>query len=231
MEDNGPIKLTELIKNKGKGKFSYSFEVTPDVSEEDIDNLKVDPAFFSVTWHAKIHKCANMSIDPIKTALLLRSKQKQVLLHLSCDMMKATYLEELLSLLQKNNIRNLFVVLGEGYDPETSDFKTTSGLIKFIREKSKDYFCIGIAGFPGCSDEKLLQIKEKIDIGANFILTQAFFDVDAFKHLKECVFKMKPDVPVIPGCSCVLRNSEKCRFPIDSSGNYAGTPEIVTGNA
>lgn len=106
----GPMKLTELIKNKGK--FTYSFEVTPEISEEVIDNLKVDPVFFSVTWHAKIHKCANLSIDPIRTASLLSSKRKQVLLHLSCDMMKATYLKKLLALLQENNICNLFLALG-----------------------------------------------------------------------------------------------------------------------
>ena len=106
----GPIKLTELIKNKGK--FSYSFEVTPEVSEADIDNLKVDPVFFSVTWHAKTHKCANLDIDPLKTASLLRSKHKEVLLHLSCDMMKAAYLEKLLTLLQEKKICNLFLVLG-----------------------------------------------------------------------------------------------------------------------
>lgn len=113
MEVEGPIKLTELIKNKGK--FSFSFEVTPDVPIEDIDNLKVDPVFFSVTWHAKTHKCANLSIDPIKTAILLRSKQKQVLMHLSCDMMKTIYLEKLLTLFRENNICNLFLVLGGKY--------------------------------------------------------------------------------------------------------------------
>ena len=72
-------------------------------------------------------------------------------------------------------------------------------MIKFIREKTDEYFCIGIAGFPGCSDEKLLQIRDKVEIGANFILTQAFFDADAFKHLQEGVSKMGLDVPVIPG--------------------------------
>lgn len=72
-------------------------------------------------------------------------------------------------------------------------------MIKFIREKTDDYFCIGIAGFPGCSDEKLLQVKDKIKIGANFLLTQAFFDVAAFKDLQERVDKMGLDVPIIPG--------------------------------
>lgn len=103
-------KLTELIRNKGK--FSYSFEVTPDVAEEEIDNLKEYPVFFSVTWHAKSHKCRDLNIEPLKTAYLLRSKQQHVLLHLSCDMMKADYLTQLLNALQEKNICNLFLVLG-----------------------------------------------------------------------------------------------------------------------
>ncbi|XP_047028094.1 5,10-methylenetetrahydrofolate reductase-like [Helicoverpa zea] len=191
------IKVTELIKNKGN--FSYSFEVTPDVSEEDIDNLKVDPLFYSVTWHAKSHQCKDLDIDPIKTASLLRSKQKQVLMHLSCDKMKSDYLTQVLTLFQEKNICNLFVVLGEGYEPDNSDFKSTSEMIKFIRQKTGQYFCIGIAGFPGCPEEKLLEIKDKIAIGADFILTQAFFDVEAFKSFKDRFTRMGIDAPIIPG--------------------------------
>ncbi|XP_022826545.1 methylenetetrahydrofolate reductase 2 [Spodoptera litura] len=193
----GTSKLTELIQNKGN--FSYSFEVTPDVSEEDIDNLRVEPLFFSVTWHAKTHQCKDLNIAPLKIALKLSSKQKNVLLHLSCDMMKTTYLTDLLAMLQENGICNLFLVLGEGFDPSNSDFVNTTEMIKFIREKTGQYFCIGIAGYPGCSDEKLKQIKEKVDAGANFLLTQAFFDVDAFKNLKDSCEKMGVHVPLIPG--------------------------------
>lgn len=72
-------------------------------------------------------------------------------------------------------------------------------MIKFIREKTGQYFCIGVAGHPGCSDEKLKQIKQKVDAGANFILTQAFFDVGVFKSFKERCEKMGVRVPLIPG--------------------------------
>lgn len=103
-------KITELIKHKGK--FSYSFEVTPDVSEDELFSLKEDPVFFSVTWHAKQHQCKDLNIGPVRTASILRSKQKHVLLHLSCDMLKTDYLDELLTMLQERNICNLFLILG-----------------------------------------------------------------------------------------------------------------------
>lgn len=72
-------------------------------------------------------------------------------------------------------------------------------MIQFIRENTGQYFCIGIAGFPGCPEEKLLQIKEKIQIGADFIMTQAFFDANAFKTLMEQCAKLDINVPIIPG--------------------------------
>lgn len=103
-------KITELIKHKGK--FNYSFEVTPDVSEDELFSLKEDPVFFSVTWHAKQHQCKDLNIGPVRTASILRSKQKHVLLHLSCDMLKTDYLDELLTVLQERNICNLFLILG-----------------------------------------------------------------------------------------------------------------------
>lgn len=102
-------KITDLLRKK---EFSFSLEVTPDISEQQIDNLSVEPAFFSVTWHAKSHQNKSLDIPPLKTARYLRSKGKNVLLHLSCDLMTQEFLLELLEMLQKYEIRNLFVVLG-----------------------------------------------------------------------------------------------------------------------
>lgn len=104
-----PVKITDILKTNS---FSYSFEVTPDVSHDDIDNLKVEPVFFSVTWHAKYHKCEDLDIGPIRLAKYLRSKQKSVMMHLSCDMMRKEYLNQLLKVFQDNDICNLFVILG-----------------------------------------------------------------------------------------------------------------------
>lgn len=106
-------KLVNLIQDKGK--FSFSFEVTPDVKNEDIESLEVTPTFFAVTWHAKSHQCKDLDIAPLKTASFLRSNQKQVLMHLSCDLLTKHYLERVLAFLQEKEICNLFLVLGGEY--------------------------------------------------------------------------------------------------------------------
>lgn len=102
-------KVIDLIK---ENKFTYSFEATPDINKDDIICMEADPSFFSVTWHAKSHKCKDLEIGPLKLAEFLRAQQKQVMMHLSCDMMKKQYLERVLAFLQEKGICNLFLILG-----------------------------------------------------------------------------------------------------------------------
>ncbi|KAG6441024.1 hypothetical protein O3G_MSEX001571 [Manduca sexta] len=151
------IKITDLIKQSET--FSFSFEVSPGITEEVINNLEVEPKFFAVTWHAKTHKCKDLDIEPLRKAIFLR----------------------------------------KGYDPSTSDFQNSSELIKYIKEKSGNYFCIGTAGFLESSEERIIQLKEKIAIGADFIMTQAFFEVSLFSAFLEKCKKADINVPVLPG--------------------------------
>lgn len=114
------IKLTELIK---ENQFTYSFEATPDLKKEDLVNLDADPSFFSVTWHAKSHKCMDLEIPPLKLAEFLRNQQKQVMMHISCDKMTKQYLERVLGFLQEKGICNLFLILGgEYFEPIKSNW-------------------------------------------------------------------------------------------------------------
>ncbi|XP_072947703.1 5,10-methylenetetrahydrofolate reductase [Epargyreus clarus] len=189
-------KITDVI-NTGSGN-SYSFEVTPNIREDQLINMKVDPLFYSITWHATIHECRNLDIAPLKLAKFLRRNNKNVLLHLSCNLLRKSYLDDLLLMLQKENICNLLIILGEKYDPNTTDFKSTPELIRYIRKKSEDYFCIGVAAFPD-RDDKLKHLKDKFDSGADFIITQAFFDVDVFADFLNKCNALGITAPILPG--------------------------------
>ena len=77
--------------------------------------------------------------------------------------------------------------------------------MKHIRSTYGDYFDIGVAGYPeGCDDqddpELLLEhLKEKVDAGASFIITQMFYDVDIFLSWVQKCRAIGITVPIIPG--------------------------------
>ncbi|XP_068631822.1 methylenetetrahydrofolate reductase (NADPH) [Battus philenor] len=203
------LKITDLLKNKDP--FTFSFEVTPEISEADLDKIEVQPMFYSVTWHASNHQCKDLNIPPLKLASLLKQKGKHVLLNLSCHLMTKKYLNELLPWLQEKDICNLFIVLGASFDPSGSDFNTSQEMILYIKEKTRDYFCIGVAGFP-YNNYKISVLKEKIDNGADFIISQAFFEANVFKDfIKKCK-DANLNAPIIPGIFPFQSQSELNSF-------------------
>lgn len=102
--------------------------------------------------------------------------------------------------------------LTESYDYINSDFKLTKELIAYIRRQTGDYFCIGVAGFPNCSETALLFLKQKIDAGANFIITQAFFDPLSYNQFLVRSVKAGIKVPIIPGMFVYETRSELLGF-------------------
>lgn len=92
----------------------------------------------------------------------------------------------------------LLHIVSENFDPSNTDFRSSQELIKYIRQLTGSYFCIGVAGFPD-RDDKLLHLKEKIDSGADYILTQAFFDHSILSNFIKKSKELNIHVPVIPG--------------------------------
>ena len=84
-------------------------------------------------------------------------------------------------------------------------FHYAKDLVKHIRATYGNYFDIGVAGYPeGCDDqddpELLLQhLKEKVDAGASFIITQMFYDVDIFLDWVKKCRAIGITCPIIPG--------------------------------
>ena len=99
-----------------------------------------------------------------------------------------------------------------------ADSSSLFELVKFLREVGG--FSIGTAGFPeghiACKEGKHVdwrRLKEKIDCGADFVLTQLFFDNADFFEFRDFVAgKLGVQIPICPGVLPILSGSQIKKF-------------------
>ena len=120
-------------------------------------------------------------------------------------------------------IRNILALRGDPPRSEEYDLDINEGgvefdwavdLVRYIRKTFGDYFCIGVAAYPeGHADESdpagqslehdLPYLVEKVRAGADFLMTQLFFDMRAYdvfeKRLREHESGAFKTLPIIPG--------------------------------
>ena len=106
----------------------------------------------------------------------------------------------------------------------TGDFQKIPGGFEFSRElvafiKEIAGFCIGTAGFPeghiACKEGKIVdwqRLKEKVDAGADFVITQLFFDNRDFFQFRVHLTKLGLKVPFVPGMLPILSGSQIKKF-------------------
>ena len=103
---------------------------------------------------------------------------------------------------------------GSDEDDSNKDFTWAVDLVRYIRKEYGDYFCIGVAGYPeGHSDQShpehqsvkhdLSYLVEKVEAGVDFIMTQLFYDVEAYLDYENTLREHKSGVlktiPIVPG--------------------------------
>ena len=96
-------------------------------------------------------------------------------------------------------------------------FEFSYQLVEFIRESGS--FRIGVAGFPeghiACKEGKHVDwehLKNKIDAGADFVLTQLFFDNADFFEFRDHLRKLGVKIPLVPGIVPILNATQIKRF-------------------
>lgn len=171
--------------------------------------LEIKPTFCSVTWHWKPYDKYDGSRDICEIPAVALAKHLvhigvQVLLHFPGRYLNFEQAKYILNVVKKIGIRNLFVIQGDkGIISGTEDakhFPYAKDLVFFIRKYFGNYFSIGVAGYPNKIEEKdFLYLKEKVDAGADFIITQVNFQLTPFEEFcQQCkVFNLK--VPILPG--------------------------------
>ena len=183
------------------------------------------PLFVTVTWGAG-GSTATKSLELAQ--LCQRELGLTTCLHLTCTNMSKELVDRALEDARTLGIRNILALRGdpprgEEYGLETRgngegggevEFKWAIDLVRYIRRHHGDYFCIGVAAYPeGHADEShpggqslehdLPYLVEKVQAGADFIMTQLFFDVEAYdafeRRLREHESGAFRELPIIPG--------------------------------
>lgn len=214
------MKLSEKIATYNAPHPFYSFEFFPPRTDQGFENLiprisrlcALNPLTISVTWGAggstKEHSLELVGLTQSEYGV-------DTLMHLTCTNMEQGMVNEALKAAKERGIQNILALRGdpprgqEQWNPVDQRFKHSIDLVKFIRSSPEfsSHFCIGVAAYPDGHTDSLLDdddaeltfLKEKVDAGADFIVTQLFYDVDRFLQWLKKVQEKGVTVPVIPG--------------------------------
>ncbi|KAJ2906342.1 hypothetical protein MKZ38_002058 [Zalerion maritima] len=195
---------------------SFSFEYFPPKTAQGVQNLydrmermyDFGPKFIDITWGA------GGRIAELTTEMVVQAQTYfglETCMHLTCTDMGLEKVNDALQKAYKAGCTNILALRGD--PPRDQDtwivtdegFRYARDLVKHIKETYGNHFDIGVAGYPeGCDDNKdedllLDHLKEKVDMGASFIVTQMFYDVDNFLRWVRRVRERGIVIPIIPG--------------------------------
>ncbi|MFQ5482565.1 MAG: methylenetetrahydrofolate reductase [NAD(P)H], partial [Nitrospinaceae bacterium] len=142
--------------------------------------------------------------------------------HLTCVGSGRSEILEILNILKARGVENILALRGDPPQGQNHFTKPKDGfgyaneLVEFI--KNDFDFSIGVAGYPEghveCPDleKDLTHLKRKVDAGADFIVTQLFFDNTYFFRFMDRVRARGIDIPVVPGIMPILNVNKIKRF-------------------
>ena len=203
-----------------KKKPVLSFEIFPPKRDKAIQNIdetlailsELNPDFISVTFGAGGSHTDNQTVELAK-----RIKQQygiDPLVHLTCLNSSKFEICELLEELKEAEIDSILALRGDKNPAveEKQDFRYASDLVKFIRQYGD--FSISGACYPECHTESknkvedIAHLKEKVDSGVQHLISQLFFDNNAFYSFQEHIQIAGMQVPVEAGIMPVINKAQ-----------------------
>jgi len=158
--------------------------------------------------------------------------------HLICGGFSINETEDALINLHYLGIDNVLVLRGDAaknesaFEPEVGGHKYASDLLKQVvdlnsgvyleedlKDTSKTKFCVGVAGYPEKHfeapnmDSDLQYLKKKVDMGADYIVTQMFFDNEKYYAFVKACRDIGINVPIIPGLKPIYNKKQLTMLP------------------
>lgn len=205
-------------------KTAFSFEFFPPKTSDGIEKLRenraklaeFNPEFFSVTFGAG-GSTRDRTMD---TVLEIQQEGFQAAPHISCVSSSKDEIRDLLNTYQARGIKRLVALRGDVPSGEVSagDFKYAVELVEFIRDETGNHFHIEVAAYPEFHPEArtpkadLLNLKRKVDAGANSAITQYFYNADAYFRFVDQCDATNINVPIVPGIMPIYNITQLARF-------------------
>ncbi len=206
----------------------FSFEFFPPKTDEGTNNLlktlaeliPLEPGFVSVTYGA------GGSTRDKTVELVSRIKREtgiEAMAHLTCVGHTREELRDMLRRLSDAKVENVLALRGDPpqgqktFEPVEGGFRHATELVRFIREEDFN-FCLGGACYPeghvetGSRDDDLRHLKEKVDAGLDFVVTQLFFDNAFYFDFVERARRIGINIPIVPGIMPITNFEQVHRF-------------------
>ncbi len=219
-------KLPDIFNEKLK---TFSFELFPPRTPEGHTKLlhtiellcNLKPDFISCTYGAG----GGSREKTLEIVDHIQKKHKTIgIAHLTCVMHTKAEIKAILEEIKRLGIYNVLALRGDApkdnpnWKPGPDNFHYSSDLVDFMRQDFSDYFGIGVAGFPEghvlCPDrDKDAQfLKKKTDAGADFVITQLFFENKDYFDYVNRLKKLGVTKRIIPGVLPITDYNGLVRF-------------------
>lgn len=212
------MKMSEIFKNK---KPVFSLEIFPPKKNQGgietiyatLDGLKdINPDFISVTYGAGGNLADSSTADICK---IIKEKYNITpIAHLTCVNNSRDDISKILEMLKEYGVENILALRGDINPnvPPKKDFAYANELVEYI--KAHGDFSVSAACYPeGHTQstslvEDILNVRKKVDAGAEHLVSQLFFDNSYFYNFREKAAIAGINVPIEAGIMPVTNKGQ-----------------------
>ena len=215
------MKIRDILAHRR----TFSFEMFPPKGDLSVETAlqvggelaQLAPDFVSVTYSA------GGSGNSANTSTIACQLQERTgvatMAHLTCMGLRGSDVDAFVDGLSQGGVENVLALRGDpmpGREPV--DFTYASDLIAYLRQRCGDALCIGAACYPeghvACLDfrRSIERLKAKQDAGADFFVTQLFFDNELYYRFREAADAAGITVPIVVGIMPFTSQSQVTRM-------------------